>query len=368
MAMWRMTDDGPQPLSTAMLDAESRLEDLVVSDPSLVGLEVLVLGRQVQTDHGGFVDVLAVDVDGAVHVLELKRDRTPRDVIAQALDYGSWVDGLGVAVLEAIYSRHNDGRTLAEDFAERFGQAIPDTLNDVHQMTVVASSLDPASDRIIEYLADRHGVPINAVFFRYFADGDREYLARTWLIDPADVSAGSSISTAATKKRPWNGRDFYTVQGTSESGVERWDLARRFGIITAGGGSWYWKPLRNLKPGHRVFAYVGGAGYVGVGQVAGTVTPAAEAEVIDPDTGEAVQLATRQDLYPSFAERLKSTDPEVTEYVVRVDWTEARDVADAARETGLFASQIPVCKLRDPHTLSFLAAEFGLDDDSPTPT
>lgn len=22
------------------------------------------------------------------------------------------------------------------------------------------------------------------------------------------------------------------------------------GIISAGGGSWYWKPLRNLKPGH----------------------------------------------------------------------------------------------------------------------
>lgn len=61
---------------------------------------------------------------------------------------------------------------------------------------------------------------------------------------------------------------------------------------------------------------------------------------------------------------MKSEDPEVTEYVVRVDWTEARDVADAARETGLLASQIPVCKLRDPHTLSFLAAEFELEDDT----
>ena len=364
MAMWRMTDDGPEPLSTTMLDAESRLEDLVVRDPSLVGLEVLVLGRQVQTDHGGLIDVLAVDVDGAVHVLELKRDRTPRDVVAQTLDYGSWVDGLGVAALEAIYSRHNDGRALSEDFAERFGQAIPDTLNDVHQMTVVASSLDPASDRIVEYLADRHGVPINAVFFRYFTDDDREYLARTWLIDPADVGAGGSTSTAAKKTRPWNGRDFYTVQGTSEGGVERWEVARRYGIISAGGGSWYWKPLRNLKLGHRVFAYVGGAGYVGVGKVLGSVTPAAEAEVIDPETGDIVKLATRQDLYPSFAERMNSKDPEVTEYVVRVNWTEARDVADAAWETGLFASQIPVCKLREPNTLSFLAAEFGLEEDA----
>jgi hypothetical protein len=43
MAMWRMTENAPEPLATAMLDAEARLEDLVVSDPSLVGLDVLVL-------------------------------------------------------------------------------------------------------------------------------------------------------------------------------------------------------------------------------------------------------------------------------------------------------------------------------------
>jgi hypothetical protein len=29
------------------------------------------------------------------------------------------------------------------------------------------------------------------------------------------------------------------------------------------------KPLRNLAPGKRVFAYVGGAGYVGIGEVTG---------------------------------------------------------------------------------------------------
>ena len=29
-----------------------------------------------------------------MHIIELKRDRTPRDVVAQALDYASWVRGL----------------------------------------------------------------------------------------------------------------------------------------------------------------------------------------------------------------------------------------------------------------------------------
>jgi hypothetical protein len=30
-------------------------------------------------------------VEGRIHVIELKRDRTPREVVAQILDYGSWV-------------------------------------------------------------------------------------------------------------------------------------------------------------------------------------------------------------------------------------------------------------------------------------
>jgi RecB family endonuclease NucS len=39
--------------------------------------------------------VLGLDSEGVLHILELKRDRTPRDVVAQALDYASWVQELG---------------------------------------------------------------------------------------------------------------------------------------------------------------------------------------------------------------------------------------------------------------------------------
>ena len=40
---------------------------------------------------GGRVDVLAIDGDGNLAVIELKRNRTPREVVAQILDYGLWV-------------------------------------------------------------------------------------------------------------------------------------------------------------------------------------------------------------------------------------------------------------------------------------
>lgn len=37
------------------------------------------------------IDLMAIDVDGGLHILELKSDRTPRDVVVQVLDYGARV-------------------------------------------------------------------------------------------------------------------------------------------------------------------------------------------------------------------------------------------------------------------------------------
>jgi RecB family endonuclease NucS len=61
MAIWKMTSDGPLPLTFSQLGQEQRLEDMIVRDPSLTGMDLLVIGRQVATAYGGFIDVLAVD-------------------------------------------------------------------------------------------------------------------------------------------------------------------------------------------------------------------------------------------------------------------------------------------------------------------
>ena len=221
----------------------------------------------------GFIDLLALDAEGRVHVLELKRDRTPRDVVAQALDYGSWAKDLSLEELEQIYQDNGEGDThLDEAFAEHFGGPLPDVVNADQQFTIVASELDATSDRIIEFLAESYDVPINAVFFRHFADGGHEYLARTWLLDPQQVE-DKAARPSRRKLRPWNGRDFYVILGRAERGDPRWPIAHKYGFLNAGGGSWYWKPLRNLEPGHRVFAYVSGAGYVGIGRVTANGDP-----------------------------------------------------------------------------------------------
>ncbi|MDY7103738.1 MAG: endonuclease NucS [Actinomycetota bacterium] len=362
MAIWRMTEAGPVVVPSASLDLERRLEDMIVADPSMTGSELLVVGRQVPTSHGGFIDVLAVDADGDVHVLELKRDRTPREVVAQVLDYGSWAQDLTLDEVRGIYVRQSDG-DFDEAFSERFGAAVPDVFNGRQQLTVIASELDAASDRIVTYLAERFDVPLNAVFFRHFRDDGSDYLARTWLIPPEEAEARSSRRWPRAAKRPWNGRDFYVILGTAQSERDRWAMCRRYSFVGAGGGSWYTKPLRNLTAGKRVFAYVGGAGYVGVGEVTGPIVLLRDFEVhLD---GATVRVVDQAEVTERTRTRALEVEDEETEYAVPARWLVDRPIEDAVSEPGLFASQVTVCKLRDDRTIEVVSAAFGLDAPDP---
>lgn len=93
VGLWRI-DDTLKAIEFGQLDVEARLEDILDQDIAITSPTWMVIGRQVRTDYGMFIDLLAMDGDGNLVVLELKRDKTYRDIVAQVLDYGSWVRDL----------------------------------------------------------------------------------------------------------------------------------------------------------------------------------------------------------------------------------------------------------------------------------
>ena len=95
--------------------------------------------------------------------------------------------GLSYEDIAAIYSDKNQGRKLEQGFDDFFGMSLPEQINQKHDLIVVAAELDSSTERIINYLADNYGVPINAVFFRFFRDDGRDYLTRTWLLHRPDT-------------------------------------------------------------------------------------------------------------------------------------------------------------------------------------
>jgi len=180
----------PLEIKQAKLDLESRLEEWLEKDISLLSDDLLVIGKQVPTDFGGYIDLLCLNGNADTVIVELKRDKTPREVTAQALDYASWVVDLTAERIGEIANEYLGARgPLEVSFRSRFDTDLPEILNQSHKMLIVASSIDASSERIINYLSDTHGVDINAVTFQYFrlANGT-ELLGRVFLIAPAQVA------------------------------------------------------------------------------------------------------------------------------------------------------------------------------------
>jgi len=92
-AIWTVSDI-PKPLTVGRLPNEQRLEDMIIRDPRILSTEWMLIGRQEITGLGGRIDLLAIAPDGSLVLVDLKRDRTLREVIAQAMDCGSWVEQL----------------------------------------------------------------------------------------------------------------------------------------------------------------------------------------------------------------------------------------------------------------------------------
>ena len=340
-AIWTVSDS-PSPLLEARLPSEKMLEDMIVAAPRVISDEWMLIGRQ-ETTVSGRLDLLAMAPDGALILIELKRDRTPREVVAQALDYACWVEGLEGNDIAAIYARFAPGRDLAADFQSRFGQPLDeDTLNESHQIVIVATHLDESSERIVKYLGDK-GIPINVLCFQVFTNGPQQLLSRTWLMDPvqSQVSAAAPTVRSTREREPWNG-EFYACFGHSKTRV--WDEGRRYGFICAGGGSWYSNTLDLLSIGDRVWVKAPGYGFVGVGEVIGPKAPITEF-VIATDEGErpAMDALKGGSYHREFAD-----DPERAEYFLPVRWIYSVAIEDAVNEIGMFGNQNTVCKPTTP--------------------
>lgn len=359
MGLWRANGGKLDRIAPTGLAYEAELENYLESDPSLLGEPLLIIGRQVVTGFGGFIDLLALDETGAVHVIELKRDKTPRDVTAQVLDYGSWVASLGRAELQLLFRNYSGGKALEEAFAECFNETLPEEVNATQVFTIVASSIDAATERIVRFLNEGFGVPVNVVFFRHFVADEAAYLARAWLIEGESQAPGKGVrsSSRGKNRESWNGADWYVAFGDDPNG-RSWEDARRLGFVSGGGAKWFSRTLKNLPMGARVFVHLPGRGYVGVGTVTGEARRFDEAVV---DLNGVASLLREQVLEGDY-KRDDDHHDDMAEWVVPIEWQHAEPRERAFWKNGMYANQNTATRLRQQFTIDEVSAHFGLDD------
>jgi len=124
------------------------------------------------------------------------------------------------------------------------------------------------------------------------------------------------------------------------------------GFLSAGQGFKYSNPLKKLKVGDKVFAYMKSIGYVGFGE---NTNEAVMAKDFSVDGKPLLALPLTQ-----LGIKQNSEDPTMCECVAGVKWLKTFPRERGCTFRGVFANQNIVCTRRDQATLTFLMREFGI--------
>ncbi len=194
--LWNIDNDKVTLVKQGKLDYENRLEKWLTEDISILSNNLAVIGSQVTTSFRKKIDILAINSLGEIIIIELKRDKTYREVIAQTLDYATWVKDLDYDDLNNILNKY--GNTEYKDIGEYFTSIFDKDSDEIdfnsdHKMLIVGSKIDDSTIRIIDYLSNEpYSVNINAVNFNYFKDDkENEFIAQSFINPEANITEES---------------------------------------------------------------------------------------------------------------------------------------------------------------------------------
>ena len=189
--VWQIDDGNLKIITSSMTDAgrkeKEHLEQWIKSNPIILGENISVIGEQVQTASGE-MDFLCIDRAGNIIIVELKRDRLKREVLAQAIDYASAVADWDVDKISEECLRFT-GEKIEDHLSEAFKELDIENfvIGKEQRILIVGFSVDESLQRMVEWLSNEYGVTINIIILKYVqTPNGEELLARTMII-PEEV-------------------------------------------------------------------------------------------------------------------------------------------------------------------------------------
>jgi hypothetical protein len=182
-------------------DLESWLEQnqgAIIEDGKL-----LIIGKQIQTNLNAYIDLLAVDKEGDIAVLELKRDRTPRETLAQAFEYISFAERLDYEELNSLFQSYfvDETTSLSEYHRKYFelGEEESVSFNKDQRIVIIGQEITPSIRETAKYFRKK-GFKVSCIEFTFFKMETGEELLSTEIVVGLEPQEKSGISSASLPK------------------------------------------------------------------------------------------------------------------------------------------------------------------------
>jgi len=153
---------------------EIDLEILLENNPEYFfeNSKILIIGRQVMTNLNTFIDLLGIDEFGNTVVIELKSDKTPRETLAQLIEYASFIDNLDYEQLNEIFQNYFGEEVGLEEYHQQYYENETNqkvSWNKNSKLVIVAQDISKEIKQTSLYLR-RKGIDVYCVEFKYFVN------------------------------------------------------------------------------------------------------------------------------------------------------------------------------------------------------
>lgn len=208
MEVYRIEADDLFRIEEQELSSEKSLENyLIRADGAQIGgVNVLYIDQQGSPGEGGIFDIVGLDDQGDVVIIELKRGQSPRDIVAQALEYAASIRSETYDDLEARYREFLDEDTASlrakhTAFFDRGDDPLSEREYNTNQrLLLVGASFSDLSLDMADFLRE-HGIDVICVTYNSFASEQEdlrllttESVRRPLSEEPASVTRGRSSS------------------------------------------------------------------------------------------------------------------------------------------------------------------------------
>lgn len=196
------------------IELEKHLESWIENSPwALVeGEPILWIGRQTSADVEEstiFPDLLGLDSEGNLVIVELKRSKAPREVVAQLLEYAAWAKELSdeqiYGIAETYFQTLTKETTFQDTFSETFEDEMP-ALNRRLRLFIIAEEMPGTVSRVCRFLRNSHSMDINCLTVSAFQTESGEVLVNTESkVGQEDIVTPKTARQNASSISRWSG-------------------------------------------------------------------------------------------------------------------------------------------------------------------
>lgn len=193
MPLFRLEGDKLIIAQETNVELEQHIEIWIENSPWAIIQDELVLwiDRQASAqDEEGTIypDLLGVDSEGNLVIVEFKRGKTPRTVVAQLLEYAAWADDRSPEQIhdlaDAYFDKRDEfrGKTFSKAFREVFD--IPETdelppLKRKLRLFVVAEEIQPRVAHVCRFLRTSYKMDVSCIAVSKFQTESGEEIVST---------------------------------------------------------------------------------------------------------------------------------------------------------------------------------------------